>query len=205
MELIKYTHACVRLESDGRSLLVDPGIWAEDAAFEGATDVLITHEHFDHLDTDRLAKRGDLRIHAPAPVVEKLAEAGVIASTVTAGDEFDAAGFTVRAVGGLHAEIYDGLPGCANIGYVIEGSLYHPGDSLFVPDAAVETLLVPISAPWLKLAEAIDFVRAISPARAFPIHDAMLSDKGLAGTDNWLRMKGETDYARITVGDSVTL
>ena len=205
MELTKYTHACVRLESNGRTLLIDPGIWAEDAALDGASDVLITHEHFDHVDIDRLAKAGDLTIYAPAPVVEKLAEAGLTAQTVAVGDEFEAAGFGVRAVGGLHAEIYDGLPGCANLGYVIDGTLYHPGDSFFVPDGHVETLLVPLSGPWFKLAEAIDFVRAVRPLRAFPIHDAMLSDKGLAGMDNWLAMKGETEYARIIEGDSVTL
>jgi L-ascorbate metabolism protein UlaG (beta-lactamase superfamily) len=205
MELIKYTHACVRLENDGRVLLVDPGIWAEEAAFDGVSEVLVTHEHFDHVDVERLAKAGDVLVYAPATIVEKLSEAGVRTQTVALGDTFEAAGFSVRAVGGLHAEIYDGLPGCANLGYVIDGTLYHPGDSFFVPDAQVETLLVPLSGPWFKLAEAIDFVRAVKPVRAFPIHDAMLSDKGQAGMDNWVAMKGETNYARIAVTDSVTI
>ena len=35
MQLIKYTHACVRLEHDDDTLLIDPGTWAEDAAFVG--------------------------------------------------------------------------------------------------------------------------------------------------------------------------
>jgi L-ascorbate metabolism protein UlaG (beta-lactamase superfamily) len=205
MELIKYTHACVRLENDGRTLLVDPGIWAEEAAFDGVSEVLVTHEHFDHVDVERLAKVGDVVVYAPATIADKLSAAGVTTQTVALGDTFEAAGFSVRAVGGLHAEIYDGLPGCANLGYVIDGTVYHPGDSFFVPDAGVETLLVPLSGPWFKLAEAIDFVRAVKPVRAFPIHDAMLSDKGLAGMDNWLAMKGETDYARIAEGDSVTI
>ena len=119
------------------------------------------------------------------------------------GDSFTAGGFSVRVVGGLHAEIYDGAPGIANVGYVIEGSLYHPGDSLFVPDEPIETLLVPTAAPWLKLAEAIDFVRAVGPRRAHSIHDAMLSDKGEAGVDRWLDLKSATDYSRIPVGSSV--
>lgn len=33
------------------------------------------------------------------------------------------------------------------------------------------------------------------PARAFPIHDALLSDLGLANFDGW--MDEEADYARI--------
>lgn len=46
---------------------------------------------------------------------------------VAAGDTFTAAGFTVRAVGGEHAEIVDGLSGCPNLGFVFDG-LYR-GDS----------------------------------------------------------------------------
>ncbi len=205
MDLIKYTHACVRLEDSGRVLLVDPGIWAETAAFDGVSEVLVTHEHFDHVDVERLAQAGDVVVYAPATIADKLAEAGVSTRTVALGDTFEAAGFSVRAVGGRHADIYDGLPGCANLGYIIDGAVYHPGDSFFVPDAEIETLLVPLSGPWFKLAEAIDFVRGVKPTRAFPIHDAMLSERGLAGMDSWLGMKGETDYARIPLTESVTI
>ena len=205
MKLIKYTHACVRLEADGRVLLVDPGIWAEPAAFDGVSDVLVTHEHADHVDVERLAQAGDVLVYAPETITGKLADAGVSTRTIALGDMFEAGGFSVRAVGGQHAEIYDGLPGCANLGYIIDDAVYHPGDSLFVPDAEVETLLVPVSGPWVKLAEAIDFVRGVKPTRAFPIHDAMLSDKGVASIDAWIGAKGETDYARIPVTGSVTI
>jgi L-ascorbate metabolism protein UlaG (beta-lactamase superfamily) len=69
----------------------------------------------------------------------------------------------------------------------------------------VSTLLLPVSAPWLKLAEMLDFVRAVAPRRAFPIHDALLSEFGEQIVDNWARMKGQTDYARIPIGSSVEL
>ena len=211
--MIKYTHACVRLVDGDRSLLIDPGIWAEDVAFEDATDVLVTHEHTDHVDVERLValhgRNPDLRVYLPAPVAAQANEAAPTlapALTVaTVGDTFEAAGFSVRAVGGKHAVIYDGVPDVANIGYVIDDAVYHPGDSTFVPDRPVETLLVPTMAPWLKLAEAIDFVRAVRPARAYSIHDAMLSERGQAGVDRWLAMRGETDYGRITPGDAVDL
>ena len=211
--MIKYTHACVRLIDSDRDLLIDPGMWTEDAAFDGATDVLVTHEHEDHIDLERLVAARDsnpvVRVFLPAPVAaqvtEKVPSFAPALQIVSAGDTFTASGFRVRAVGGEHAEIYDGLPGCANIGYVVENSVYHPGDSVFVPDGAVETLLVPTSAPWLKLAEAIDFVRAVKPARAFSIHDALASDKGQVFNDRWLALKGETDYGRIKPGDGVDL
>jgi len=165
--MIKYTHACVRLVDGDRSLLIDPGIWAEDVAFEDATDVLVTHEHTDHVDVERLValhgRNPDLRVYLPAPVAAQANEAAPTlapALTVaTVGDTFEAAGFSVRAVGGKHAVIYDGVPDVANIGYVIDDAVYHPGDSTFVPDRPVETLLVPTMAPWLKLAEACGLAR----------------------------------------------
>jgi L-ascorbate metabolism protein UlaG (beta-lactamase superfamily) len=204
MRLTKFTHACVRLEHDGRSLLIDPGLWTEPAAYDGVSDILVTHEHLDHVDAERLGTiltlTPDLHVYAPAAVTEKLTALGDAVVTVAAGDEFTAGGFTVLAVGGAHAEIYEGLPGCANLGYIVDSAVYHPGDALHVPRKAVSTLLVPAAAPWLKLAEALDFVRAVGPARAFPIHDAMLSDIGLQGFDNWMRMKGGTDYARLDIG-----
>lgn len=204
MKLTKYTHACVRLESGGRVLVIDPGVFTEAAAVDGATDVLITHEHADHVDPRKLANR-DLSIYAPAPVVEQLAAEDITARAVTAGDRFTAAGFEIVAVGGEHAEIYGGYPGCANIGFVVDEDVYHPGDSVFVPDVPLSTLLVPAAGPWLKLAEAIDFTRAVKPTRAYPIHDAILTEAGQGLSDNWLNRMGETDYHRIPVGSSVEI
>ena len=59
--------------------------------------------------------------------------------TVEVGDRFTVNGFGVEAVGGQHAEIYEGLPGCANIGFIVDG-VYHPGDALHVPSSEVVTL-----------------------------------------------------------------
>jgi L-ascorbate metabolism protein UlaG (beta-lactamase superfamily) len=205
MRLTKYGHACVRLEDGDRVLVIDPGTYSEPESLSGATAVLITHEHADHIDVDKLkaarASNPALTVHTHPALAATLGD-GVI--PVAPGDTFTAAGFSVRAVGGAHAEIIDGLPGCPNIGFIADG-LYHPGDSLFVPAEPVDTLLVPASGPWLKLGEAIEFARAVKPARAFPIHDAMFSDLGLDNFDRWLDMKGGTDYARIPLGESVEI
>ena len=208
MQLTKYTHSCVVIGDGPRRLLVDPGIWTEPDAWEGVSDVLVTHDHFDHFDVERLvmAARADSSFvaYGPAAVVEVLGAAGAGAVAVDPGRHFTAGGFAVRAVGGMHAEIYDGAPGTSNLGYLIEGGVCHPGDALHVLAEQVRTLLVPTCAPWPKLAEAIDFVRGVRPEHAFSIHDAMLSDKGVAVTDRWMAMKADTDYARIPIGGSVT-
>ena len=109
---------------------------------------------------------------------------------------------TGQDIGDIHAEVIDGLPGCPNLGFIVDG-LYRPGDSFFVPTDEVDTLLVPASGPWVKIGDAITFVRGVRPARAFPIHDIQLSTIGLEYFDEWL--EEETDYARIPVGDSADL
>ena len=207
MRLTKYSHACVRLDLDGGSVVLDPGTYTPDVDLAGVADVLVTHEHADHLDVDRLVPlvRDGLRLHTNAHFASSLAsDHGLEVHAVGPGETFTVAGVDVQVVGGMHAEIYDGLPGCANVGFVL-GGVYHPGDALHVPEDEVETLLVPVSAPWLKLAEALDFVRSIGPARAFPIHDAMFSDIGNAGVDRWMGQEGGADYRRLAPGESTEL
>jgi len=187
MRITKFTHACVRLEHEGRVLVVDPGTWSEPYALRDADAVLVTHEHGDHVDLLRL--RG-LGVPVYAPQGADLRDLDV--HRVAAGEEFTAAGFAVRAVGGRHAEIHGGLPDCVNLGYVVDGSVYHPGDSLHVPDADVETLFVPVHGSWLKTTEALDFVAAVAPRRTVAIHDGQLNDRGLESVNGWFDQ--ETDH-----------
>jgi L-ascorbate metabolism protein UlaG (beta-lactamase superfamily) len=205
MRLTKHGHACVRLESADGVLVIDPGTLSGPDALTGATAVLVTHEHDDHIDAGRLAAalaaHPGLAVHTHPALA---AELGPGVTPVEPGDTFTTAGFGVQVVGGEHAEIIDGLPGCPNVGFIVDG-VYHPGDSLFVPSEEVETLLVPASGPWLKLGAAIEFARAVKPRRAFPIHDAHLSDVGVESFDWWLGAKAGTDFARVPLGESVTI
>ncbi len=204
MNLTKHGHACVRLDKAHRSLLIDPGIWSAPYSFEDVDSVIITHQHSDHFDPEALAGWRRINptgtVHAPAEVVELLTGFGVDAVAVTAGDSLAVNGFELRFVGGTHAEIVDGLPHCANVGVIVDDSVYHPGDSLFVPDGEIESLLVPVSGPWLKLGDAIEFVRRVGPSRAFPIHDALLSEIGQQVADRWLSQASGTEYLRLDSG-----
>jgi L-ascorbate metabolism protein UlaG (beta-lactamase superfamily) len=215
MRLTKYSHACVRLEHDGAVLVIDPGTLSERAALDGVDAVLITHEHVDHLDTqalaDALAARPSVAVYTHPDVVDKLGELAGVAQPVVAGDEISAAGFTVRAYGGLHAIIHPDLPRVANLGFHIEGEagsggVYHPGDSFDVPtDADVHTLFVPVSGPWLKMADAVEFVRAVAPRRAYALHDGLLNDVGLSVVNRNMDALVECEYARLSAGEEVSL
>jgi L-ascorbate metabolism protein UlaG (beta-lactamase superfamily) len=201
MRLTKYGHACVRVERDGAVLVIDPGTFTEAEALDGADAVLITHEHPDHLDVDKLTERPGLTVHTHPDVAAKLDRFAGAVQAVNAGDRFQAAGFEVRAYGGQHALIHRDIPRIANLGFLVESSVFHPGDSLEVPaGASVETLLVPVNAPWQKLAEAVEFVRAVAPRRAYGIHDFLLSDAGGVIYDRGMAGLSGCDYARVAPG-----
>lgn len=209
MKLTKFTHSCVRIEDDGAVLVIDPGTFTERAALDGVDAVLITHEHVDHLDVDALAetlgKRPSVTVHTHPSVAAKLDALDGVVTAVEPGESFTAAGFTVRAYGGWHADIHPEIPRVPNLGFLINESVYHPGDSFDVPQGAeVDTLFVPISAPWLKLAESVAFVRAVAPRRAFALHDALLSDAGYTVTDNNMAKLSDCDYSRLEIGVSIS-
>ena len=181
MELTKYTHACVRLDDGDRSLVIDPGVFSElDAALDGVGAVLITHEHADHIHADRISQAltadPRLRVYAPLAVVESLDEFGDQVVAVDPGQTFDAAGFNVQTFGGQHAVIHPAIPVIANIGFLVEESVYHPGDSFSVPSEPVQTLLLPTHAPWNKVEEVIDFAIAVRAPQTFQIHDSLITD-----------------------------
>ncbi|GAA2065193.1 MBL fold metallo-hydrolase [Streptomyces albiaxialis] len=214
MELTKHAHACVSLEKDGGTLVVDPGALTPNAAsLLGEADaVLITHEHFDHVDEDAvaaaLAARPGLTVHGPEAVVGRWRAAHpdqVVA--VADGDRFTVAGFEVTVHGGVHAEIHRDIPRCANVGYLVDGAVYHPGDSYHVPSAQVGTLLLPTSGPWTKLGEAADFVRALEPRRVVQIHELMLSETGQQSTATFLGpgMLTRVPLTLLPVGETLSL
>ncbi|RLP77511.1 MBL fold metallo-hydrolase [Mycetocola tolaasinivorans] len=184
MELTKYAHATVTLEKDGHELLIDPGTFTTniDELLAGADAVLITHEHGDHFDKDRilaaLETRPDLPIYAPAQVTAQLPEGSGNIHTVAAGFSGTIAGFSIEVFGETHALIHALIPQIDNVGFLIDGTVFHPGDAYLVPGVPVDTLLVPTSGPWAKLGEAIDYVREVAPKQSVQIHDLLLSEPG---------------------------
>lgn len=208
MRLTKHGHACVRIERDGAVLVIDPGEFSGPEVLDGADAVLVTHEHFDHLDvaalTAAVEKRPDLTVHTHTAVKSKLEALGDVVVTVDAGQSFEAAGFTIRAYGGQHAVNHPEIPRVANLGYLVDDAVYHPGDSFDIPAGArVDTLFVPVSAPWLKLAEAIEFTRAVRPRRAFALHDGLLNDVGLKVVNTHLERLSGTEYEWLAPGSTV--
>jgi L-ascorbate metabolism protein UlaG (beta-lactamase superfamily) len=203
MRLTKLEHACLILEKDGRKLVVDPGSFTAPLVDLHDVDaVVVTHEHADHWTPDQLthllATNPDATVYGPAGVATS-AE-GFDVHVVADGDTVEVGPFTLAFHGSRHAVIHDSIPVIDNVGVLVDGSLFYPGDQFTVPPVPVDVLATPVGAPWLKVAEVIDYVAAVKPRLAFPTHEQTLSAPGLAM--HYDRMKAS---AKSVGGDAVKL
>ncbi|RKT51587.1 MBL fold metallo-hydrolase [Saccharothrix australiensis] len=185
MRIVHFGHSCVLVDTGTARLLFDPGAWS--TGFEGVTGldaVLVTHLHPDHLDVDRLP---DLLAANPGAAFYS-AEERHGATPARPGDVLDVAGARVHVVDAPHGQIHRAVEVPVNVGYLVDhGAFYHPGDSLTVPEQRVDVLGLPTAAPWMKLSETADFLAAVHPRVAVPIHEAVL-----ARTDLYYRLLAAT-------------
>jgi L-ascorbate metabolism protein UlaG (beta-lactamase superfamily) len=211
MRITKFGHSCVRLEHDGTSVVLDPGMFTELEALDGADAVLVTHEHPDHYLPDHL-RRTDAPVFTIEVVAAKIREdAPDVAERLTVvapGESFDP-GIPAVAVGELHAVIHPDLPRFYNSGYLFtlgDTTVYHPGDSLTVPEETVDVLCVPVCAPWMRAADGIDFARAVGAPRNLAIHDRIYSEAGLRIVDGQygLLLPETSSYVRLADGADLT-
>ena len=182
MQLTHFGHSCLLAEFGNTRLLFDPGTFAH--GFEGLTGlsaIVITHQHPDHVDVNRLPSLLDgnpnAALYADPQTAEQL---GAPCQAVRVGDSLPVGELTIRAVGGRHAVIHPEIPVIDNISYLVgdgehPARFMHPGDALFVPDEPVDVLAAPAAAPWMRISEAVDYLRAVAPARAVPIHQGIIA------------------------------
>ncbi|MBC7512264.1 MBL fold metallo-hydrolase [Candidatus Saccharibacteria bacterium] len=183
MKITKYAHACFTVEKAGTLLVVDPGAYTTDLpALESVIAILITHEHADHFDSTALgaiiAHNPNATVYAHQSITSQLGNT-LPTTAVSVGECISVGPFTVDFIGGEHAVIHPTFPSIPNLGIMINDSLYYPGDSYVLPDKAVDTLALPVAAPWMKMSEAFDFLLAVKPRLVFPTHDAILSSAGM--------------------------
>jgi L-ascorbate metabolism protein UlaG (beta-lactamase superfamily) len=178
MKVTHFGHSCVLLDTGAARLLIDPGTFSAD--FEGLTGldaVLVTHQHPDHLDPERLPAL--LRGNPDARLIVDPGTAGqlddVDHETVEPGATLQVAGARVEVLGGQHAVIHPDIPRIVNNAYLVDGSHLHPGDSLDTVPDDVDVLFLPAAAPWSKISETIEYLRAVAPRTAVPIHQAILA------------------------------
>lgn len=206
----RWGHSCVRLLAR-EPVVIDPGVYSDLApALQGAHHILVTHEHADHLAMPVVvaAVVGGAEVYGPAPVVEQLVDAGAPVGRVhrvATGDRFDLAGLDIEVLGEWHAPLHPQMPRFANVGYLIDDALLHPGDAYLdlqgrpTPD----TVLAPVAAPWLLLADLVEWVRALRPRQVVPVHDAPASQIGRDLWSRWVERMCDTTVTWLTPGERV--
>jgi len=212
MRVTKQEHACLILESAGKTLVIDPGVFT--TALIGLNDVVavvMTHEHGDHWTADQLNhildRNPGVKFYGPEGVA--IAASDFDITVVRDGDMVAADPFALRFYGEKHAVIHSSIPIVDNVAVLVNDALYYPGDSFTVPEGVeVDTLAAPVGAPWLKIGDAIDFVLAVRPRRAFATHEMVLSTvgKGMGGERlKWAVEQGGGEYVALEPGDSLDL
>lgn len=181
MKITKFGHSCLLVEEGGVRIMIDPGKWNQGhTQVKNLEAIFVTHKHADHADPSAikiiLENNNGVPIYSNDHVIEDLASHDIKVERFVGGETMDIKGVVVEACGQDHATIYPTYPRTDNTCYLIAERLYHPGDSFHVPNKQIEILALPIIAPWMKIADAIDFGKQIKPKIAFGIHDGMLKD-----------------------------
>jgi L-ascorbate metabolism protein UlaG (beta-lactamase superfamily) len=208
VRITKYEHACLQVTVGDESVVIDPGNFLTPPDFGDVVAIVITHEHADHWTADQvrriLDKNPEARVIAPQGVAT--AADGLDVEVVAAGDVVQAGAFKLEFFGGRHAVIHESIPVIDNVGVLVNGELYYAGDSYVVPGIEVGTLAAPVGAPWLKIGEAMDYVLAVKPARAFYVHDMTLSVVGkqmAAARLAWATEQGGGTFTELQPGETL--
>jgi L-ascorbate metabolism protein UlaG (beta-lactamase superfamily) len=187
MRIAHLGHSCLLVDIGGQRILIDPGGFSPGIVdVTGISVILVTHQHADHIDLQRLPAvletNPQARMYAEPQAAALMEGAGIAAELTVSGSTLAFGGVQVTPVGQQHALINEALPRVGNLGVVLrsagEPSLFHPGDAYDAEPGQVDILAVPLNAPWAASRDTVAFVRRISPRVSIPVHDALLSGIG---------------------------
>lgn len=182
MKLTKYGHACVFIEKDGKKLVIDPGAFTElPQDLSNVVAVVYTHSHGDHVDSgnlDLLVKaNAALTVYAEAETMTELAGIECNKVVIDKTQMLAVGGFELSLYYIDHAVIWKNSP-CKNLAVLVDNFYYYPGDTFHIIDKEAVMAGVPVSAPWLKLTDAIQFVHDVHAQKVMPTHNGLMNDAG---------------------------
>ncbi|TYR82161.1 metal-dependent hydrolase [Priestia megaterium] len=185
-------HSVVKIETGGKTLLIDPFITGNQLTDLKADDVkadviLLTHGHNDHVgDTIDIAKRNDALVIAIAELATYLSWKGVRVHPMSIGGSYTFDFGTVKLTQAFHGSsyteeenqqiIYTGMP--AGLLLTIDGkTIYHAGDTALYSDMKLlskynpDLAFLPIGDNFTMGPEdAVTAAEWINPKLVVPIH-----------------------------------
>ena len=169
-------HASFKISDGESTVYVDP---YQVQPGETADLVLITHQHHDHCSPEDviMVAGPETVIAAPADCRPQLEGIGASLLDVAPNQEYEAGlvKFRTTPAYNTNKEFHPKEKGW--VGYIIEmqgGSVYHSGDSDFIPEMEglnVDVALLPVGGKYTMTAdEAAEAAKAIGCKRAIPMH-----------------------------------
>jgi L-ascorbate metabolism protein UlaG (beta-lactamase superfamily) len=182
MTITKLGHCCLLIEDQGKVIMTDPGAWSTAQNEVQEVDIiLITHEHPDHFHVESLktvlANNPQAIVVTNSRVSELLAQNNIAATLLQHEQKHTFENLEIAGFGTEHANIYPALPNVMNTGFLIQDRFFYAGDAFTNPGVAVEILGMPMIAPWMKLAESIEWALTLKPRVCLPVHDGMLQPR----------------------------
>jgi len=184
MKITKYPQSCLLIESNGKKILIDPGILSYEDSFlnnwKDADLILITHKHADHCYTKiikEIVRNNKSKIYSSKEVQEFNTD--LLINIVRDGDVFEFEGIKIEVVKAVHGYI-PALKGekeiNENIGFIIEVEnkrIYITSDTIcFKNDYKCDVLCLPVSNHGLVMGpfEAALFAKETGASLIVPIH-----------------------------------
>ncbi len=159
---------------DEKVIYIDP--WKLAPGAQKADLILVTHDHYDHLSKDDIAKlsKSDTVVVGPPAVANKLGGKTLV---VKAGDKLTAAGIPIEVMPAYNPTKKFHPKNAGYVGYIItlnNRRIYHSGDTDLIPEMAqvkADIALLPVSGTYvMTAAEAAEAANTIKPALAIPMH-----------------------------------
>ena len=209
LQITRGTHATVMFSSPTSTVIVDPGAFGYPDEVNTADAVLVTHDHFDHVDlpslTTSLATNEKLAVYSPTPL--ELGEHSDRVTVVSEGDRFTVGDIDVEVVGKYQATASIDDDAIPNVGYLIAGTVLHPGDQR-QEITGVDTVITALAAPWQNNPQLEEHLRRVTPHRVIGTHDATLSDLGREFAQMTLEKIAKSyggEAITMNTGDTITI
>ena len=180
MKITKLGHCCLIIEIDGVRFLTDPGNYStEQDTVTNIDAIVITQQHPDHFHIESvknvLLNNPKAQIITNKSVGSLLAKEDISYLCIEDGESILLNGVEVYGHGSAHAPIYKDYEQVQNTGYMFGRKIFYPGDEFHVPrKVPVDILAFPVTAPWANISQSIEYVLAVKPRVAFPVHDGNL-------------------------------